>query len=65
MYLLQRIREFDVVLSQGMSRGSLNSTMVGWLKGVPVVTYESVAAVEYLALPPGAGADRPGQGHGR
>jgi glycosyltransferase involved in cell wall biosynthesis len=46
-YLLRHIRAFDVVLSQGMSRGSLNSTIVGRLTGVPVVTYESVAAVEY------------------
>jgi glycosyltransferase involved in cell wall biosynthesis len=46
-YLLRHIRAFDVVLSQGMSRGSLNTTIVGRLTGVPVVTYESVAAVEY------------------
>jgi glycosyltransferase involved in cell wall biosynthesis len=46
-YLLRHIRVFDVVLSQGMSRGSLNSTIVGRLTGVPVVTYESVPAVEY------------------
>jgi len=46
-YLTRRAREFDVVLSQGMSRGSLNSTVVGRLTGVPVVTYESVPAVEY------------------
>ena len=46
-YLLRHVREFDVVLSQGMSRGSLNSTIVGWIRGVPVVTYESVAAIGY------------------
>ena len=46
VYLLRHIHEFDVVLSQGMSRGSLNSTVVGALSGVPVVTYESVAPVE-------------------
>ena len=47
VYLLRHIRQFDVVVSQGMSRGSLNSTIVGRLNGVPVVTYESVAPVEY------------------
>jgi glycosyltransferase involved in cell wall biosynthesis len=47
LYLLGHIRAFDVVLSQGMSRGSLNSTIVGRLTGVPVVTYESVPAIEY------------------
>ena len=47
LYLLRHIKAFDVVLSQGMSRGSLNSTIVGRLAGVPVVTYESVPAVEY------------------
>jgi glycosyltransferase involved in cell wall biosynthesis len=47
LYLMRHIRQFDVVLSQGMSRGSLNSTIVGRLTGVPVVTYESVAPLEY------------------
>jgi glycosyltransferase involved in cell wall biosynthesis len=46
-YLLRSIRQYDVVLSQGMSRGSLNSTVAGRLMGVPVVTYESIAAVAY------------------
>lgn len=46
-YLLRNIRKYDVVLSQGMLRGSLNSTIVGRLRGVPVVTYESIAAVPY------------------
>jgi glycosyltransferase involved in cell wall biosynthesis len=46
-YLLRSIRKFDVVLSQGMARGALNSTIAGRLMGVPVVTYESVAAVPY------------------
>ena len=47
IYLLRHIHQFDVVVSQGMGRASLNSTIVGRLKRVPVVTYESVAAVEY------------------
>jgi glycosyltransferase involved in cell wall biosynthesis len=47
LYLLRNLRKFDVVLSQGMSRGSLNSTFAGKLLRVPVVTYESVAAVAY------------------
>src|SRR5688572_10931680 len=46
-YLLRNIRHYDIVLSQGMSRGSLNSTVAGRLMGVPVVTYESIAAVAY------------------
>jgi len=46
-YLVRNARRFDVVLSQGMGRGSLNSTIVGRVTGVPVVTYESVAAVPY------------------
>jgi hypothetical protein len=47
MYLLRRAVDFDVVLSQGMGRGSLNSTIAGLIRGVPVVTYESVAAIAY------------------
>lgn len=47
LYLLSNIRKYDVVLSQEMVRGSLNATVVGKLKGVPVVTYLGVAPVEY------------------
>ncbi|MCM3880901.1 MAG: glycosyltransferase family 4 protein [Vicinamibacterales bacterium] len=47
VYLLQNIRKFDVVLSQGMVRGSLNSTIAGRLAGVPVVTYLGISPVEY------------------
>jgi glycosyltransferase involved in cell wall biosynthesis len=47
MYLLRNVREYDVVLSQEMVRGSLNATVAGKLLGVPVVTYLGVAPVEY------------------
>jgi glycosyltransferase involved in cell wall biosynthesis len=46
-YLLRNIRKFDVVLSQGMVRGSLNAALAGKLMGVPVVTYLAIAPVEY------------------
>ena len=41
------MREFDVVLSQEMVRGSLNATIAGRLMDVPVVTYLGIAPVEY------------------
>jgi glycosyltransferase involved in cell wall biosynthesis len=47
-YLLEHIREFDVVLSQEMGRGSLNATLIGRAKGVPVVTYLGTSPVEYF-----------------
>jgi len=47
LYLLRHVRNYDVVLSQEMVRGSLNATIVGKLTGVPVVTYLGVAPVEY------------------
>jgi glycosyltransferase involved in cell wall biosynthesis len=47
LYLLRNVRKYDVVLSQEMVRGSLNSTIAGTLTGVPVVTYLGVAPVEY------------------
>ncbi len=46
-YLLRHMRRFDVVLAQGMGRGAVNATIAGRLLGVPVVTYESIAAVPY------------------
>src|SRR5436853_4424998 len=45
-YLLRNIRRFDVVLSQGTVRGSLNATIAGTLMGVPVVTYTGIAPIE-------------------
>ena len=49
-YLLGHIRDYDVVLSQEMVRGSLNATLVGKLMSIPVVTYLAVAPVEYLQV---------------
>ncbi len=46
-YLLRNMRQYDVVLSQGMVRGSLNSAIAGRLLAVPVVTYLGIAPVEY------------------
>lgn len=48
MYLLRRLRSFDVVLSQEMGRGSLNATAVGKALGVPVVLYLGTSPVEYF-----------------
>jgi glycosyltransferase involved in cell wall biosynthesis len=47
VYLLRNMRKHDVVLSQDMVRGSLNSAVAGALMGVPVVTYLGVAPLEY------------------
>lgn len=47
-YLLRNIRKYDVVLSQEMVRGSLNATIAGRLKGVPVVTYLGIDPVAYF-----------------
>lgn len=47
LYLLRNIRRFDVVLSQDMVRGSLNSTVAGRLCGVPVVTLLGIDPVAY------------------
>jgi glycosyltransferase involved in cell wall biosynthesis len=46
-YLLANGRKFDVVLSQEMLRGGLNSCVAGKLLGVPVVTYTCLPALEY------------------
>lgn len=47
-YLWRRARDFDVIVSQEVLRGSLNATTVGRLRGVPVVTYMGIAPVEYF-----------------
>jgi glycosyltransferase involved in cell wall biosynthesis len=39
---------FDVMLSQEMLRGSLNATLIGRMRGVPVVATVSMPAVEYF-----------------
>ncbi len=47
-YLWRRARDFDVILSQEVLRGSLNATVVGALRGVPVVTYMGISPIEYF-----------------
>jgi glycosyltransferase involved in cell wall biosynthesis len=47
-YLWKRAGDFDVVLAQEMLRGALNATLVGALKGVPVVTYMGISPIEYF-----------------
>jgi glycosyltransferase involved in cell wall biosynthesis len=47
-YLWQRARQFDVILSQEVLRGSFNANLAGLLRGVPVVTYMGIAPVEYF-----------------
>jgi glycosyltransferase involved in cell wall biosynthesis len=47
-YLWRAVPKFDVVLSQEMLRGSLNATLVGALKRVPVVTTMSLPPLEYF-----------------
>ena len=47
-YLLNRAREFDVILSQEILRGSFNSCLVGRLYNKPVVTYMNIPPVEYF-----------------
>jgi glycosyltransferase involved in cell wall biosynthesis len=47
-YLWKAVPEFDVVLAQEMLRGSLNATVVGALRGVPVVTTMALPPIEYF-----------------
>jgi glycosyltransferase involved in cell wall biosynthesis len=47
-YLWRAVPGFDVVLSQEMLRGSLNATLVGALRGVPVVTTMALPPLEYF-----------------
>ena len=47
-FLWKAARDFDVVFSQEMLRGSLNATLVGALRGVPVVTSMALPPVEYF-----------------
>src|SRR5262245_53610003 len=47
-YLWRTAQEYDVILSQEMLRGSLNASIVGALRGVPVVTTMSMPALEYF-----------------
>lgn len=47
-HLWRIARDFDVILSQEMLRGSLNANVVGHVRGVPVVTTVSMPALEYF-----------------
>jgi glycosyltransferase involved in cell wall biosynthesis len=42
------IRDFDVVLAQEVLRGAANATLIGALRGVPVVTYMGISPLEYF-----------------
>lgn len=48
LYLWSAIRQFDVVLSQEVLRGSLNATLIGAIRRVPVVMYLGIAPLEYF-----------------
>lgn len=47
-YLWEVAPNFDVILSQEVLRGSLNATVVGTLRRVPVVTTMAISPVEYF-----------------
>jgi len=47
-YLWRVAKDFDVILSQEVLRGSLNATLIGAIRGVPVVTFMAIAPVEYF-----------------
>lgn len=47
-WLWRNIRSFDVVVSQELLRGSLNATIAGAIRGVPVITTMALAPVEYF-----------------
>lgn len=47
-YLLRRAKDFQVIVSQEVLRGSFNATIVGKLRGVPVLTYMGIAPIEYF-----------------
>jgi glycosyltransferase involved in cell wall biosynthesis len=47
-YLWAKARQFDVILSQEILRGSLNACLVGRLRDTPVVTYMNLPPLEYF-----------------
>jgi hypothetical protein len=47
-YLWSVAKDFDVILSQEVLRGSLNATVVGAVRRVPVVTTMAISPVEYF-----------------
>jgi glycosyltransferase involved in cell wall biosynthesis len=48
LYLLRHAREYDIILSQEVLRGSLSATIVGALRRIPVITFMCIAPVEYF-----------------
>ena len=48
VWLWREAASFDVVLAQEMLRGGVNATVVGALRGVPVVTYMGISPIEYF-----------------
>lgn len=48
VWLWRHAREFDVVLSQELLRGTLSANLAGVLRGVPVVASVLVPAIEYF-----------------
>lgn len=48
LFLWRRARKFTVILSQELLRGTLNAALVGWMRGVPVVTIVGMPPVEYF-----------------
>jgi glycosyltransferase involved in cell wall biosynthesis len=47
-WLWAHAREFHAIISQEVLRGSVNATLIGRLRGVPVITYMGIAPVEYF-----------------
>jgi glycosyltransferase involved in cell wall biosynthesis len=47
-WLWRNAPSFDLILSQELLRGSLNTTIIGKLRGVPVVTYMTFFPLEYF-----------------
>jgi glycosyltransferase involved in cell wall biosynthesis len=47
-WLWREVPSFDVVLAQEMLRGGVNATVIGALRGVPVVTYMGISPLEYF-----------------
>ena len=47
-WLWRNAREYDAILSQELLRGSLNATIIGALRRVPVMTTMMIAPVEYF-----------------
>ena len=46
--LWQHARGCDLILSQELLRGSLNATLVGWLRRTPVIAYVGISPLEYF-----------------